>query len=79
MIRGETLKDYSEEVGGVFSQEEIEAIPYNHWKKDCEWMVLVSKAERHLFVPVSALTAREACDIAIQFFKLLEDPDDDEQ
>jgi len=60
------MEKYAEEVGGVFSFEEFDAIPYNHWKQDCDWNVIVLEGDEALFYLVEALTAREACTIAIK-------------
>ena len=63
------LEKYAEEIGGVFSIDDIEAIPYNHWRQDCQWMVLVVEPNlSSAFVPVEALTPREACTLAIKHY-----------
>ena len=63
------MDKYAEDIGGVFSEGDFEAIPYNHWKQDCEWIVIVLAPEDFVaFVPVSALNPREACSIAIQTY-----------
>ena len=73
------MSSYLDEVGGFFSEENIEAIPYNHWKKDNEWLVLVLEAPIYgAFIPVTALTAREAVCQAIAEFKIIKEKDSDE-
>ena len=68
------LEKYAEETGGIFSFDDLEAIPYNHWKKDCEWLVLIiDVSELGAFVPVTALTAREACIIAISHYTYMKE------
>ena len=62
----EVILEYMDEVGGVFHFGPFEAIPYNHWKKDFEWLVLIMEEKEFCaFVPVKALTAREACQEAV--------------
>ena len=73
------LAEYSEEVGGVFIYENIEAIPFNHWKKDCEWLILITDLtdSQVYFVPIRALTAKEACAQAIhKYYQNFEVSDD---
>ena len=63
------MKKYAQEMGAVFSYGEVVAIPYNHWKKDYEWLVFIMADHfRGAFVPVYALTPEEACNIAIKTF-----------
>lgn len=72
-------EEYAEEVGGIFSSGDLEAIPFNHWKKDCEWIILVLDLtdSSNAFIPVQALTAREACDLAFsQYNHYLEENDE---
>ncbi len=73
------LSEYAEEVGGAFTYEEIEAIPFNHWKKDCEWIIFLTdlSVSSVYFIPVRARTAEEACAEAVyQFYQSTEDKDD---
>jgi len=68
------MEEYADETGGVFSFGEIEAIPYNHWKQECEWMVLVIDPPANgAFIPVSALTAKDACTLAIYHYGEMRD------
>lgn len=69
------IEEYIEEVGGIYYIHDMQAIPYNHWKRDCEWIVLLFDKQKSVsFIQVCALTAREACEIAIyKFFCNLED------
>lgn len=72
-------EEYAEEVGGVFSCEDLEAIPFNHWKKDCEWLILLLDLadDTTFFIPVRARTAREACAVAFHNYSYhLEEEDD---
>lgn len=73
MHNDRSLVNYAEEIGGVFSQGDIEAIPFNHWKLDCEWLVLVIDNPYGAFVSVEALTAKEACTQAIYKYNNLRD------
>lgn len=70
------LQKYADEVGGVFTFDEIEAIPYNHWKKDCEWLVFLVDGDEGAFIPVTALTARQACEWAVFKYKFWLEEDD---
>jgi hypothetical protein len=66
------INNYADEVGGVYQIDEFEIIPYNHWKKDNEWIVLVLSMElpQHgSFIPVQAYTAREAAQIALNKYQ----------
>lgn len=66
--------EYSEETGGIYSSGNIEAIPYNHWRKDYEWLVMILDPPEHAaFIPVEALTAREACTQAIYKYSYIKD------
>lgn len=56
---------YANDIGGVHNFEDIEAIPYNHWKKDCEWVVLLILPKQAMFIPVKARTAKDACEQAV--------------
>lgn len=68
---------YAEAVGGVVSDGEIEAIPFNHWKQDCEWMVMIIEGRHSLvFIPSTGRTVREAVYNAIDLY-LGADTDDD--
>lgn len=66
------------EIGGVFHYGNLEAVPYNHWKQDCKWLVLlIDPPDIGAFISVTALTAREACQAAfLQYNTTLEDDDD---
>ena len=79
MKQSRNLESYAEEVGGVYSFDEFEAIPFNHWKKDYEWLIFVTDLglSKVYFVPVRALTAREACAEAIFRIKDNQEDDDD--
>jgi len=70
---------YAEELGGVFNFDELEAIPYNHWKKDFEWLVFIMDYPGHAaWITVTALTPREACQEAIKKYTetIIEEEDD---
>lgn len=73
------LEDYADEVGGIYSYDEFEAIPFNHWKKDCEWIIFLTdlSISKVYFIPVRALTAREACEEAISIVNYNQEDDDD--
>lgn len=59
------------------SYSDIDVIPYNHWVKDCEWIVFVRKrGTLGIFIPVHASIASEACKIAISQYKYLEEIDE---
>lgn len=71
------MVEYSEETGGLFSAGNIEAIPYNHWRKDFEWLVMVIEPlSGGAFVTVEALTAREACTTAIYKYLTMKENDE---
>ena len=56
-----SIAKYADKIGGVFHFEDIELIPYNHWKKDMEWLVMIVLGnDLGAFIPVRAYTAREA-------------------
>lgn len=72
------MAHYAESIGGIFTDGEIEAIPYNHWKRDMEWMVLVVESPKYgAFIPVEAYTAREAALKAIEEFIILKEDEDE--
>jgi len=78
MRKIEEFAGYLDEVGGVYSEGPIEALPYNHWKLDMEWLVLVINPPKNgAFIPVTAYTAREAACKAINEFKYIEEEDND--
>lgn len=62
-----TSTQYGDEVGGVFSVDDLEIIPFNHWKKDMEWLVLIVDSPREgCFIAVNAYTVQEAVVVALQ-------------
>lgn len=53
-----------------YSNGYLDAVPYNHWKKDCAWNVMVcDQDDRKAFISVSALTPEEAVRLAIIKYK----------
>jgi hypothetical protein len=71
------LEEYAEDMGGIFHFGDVEAIPYNHWRKDYEWLVFVMQLPFYsAFVPVKALTAREACETAVLKFSFWKEDDE---
>ena len=65
------LQEYVNELGGVFEVDGCEAVPFNHWKKDMEWAVLILSRRlpyRGGFFCARATTAREAVFIAMEKF-----------
>lgn len=79
MYRLNSMGEYADQVGGVFYWDDYEAIPYNHWKRDCKWLVLILLGENHgAFIPVDALTPREACMRAINEYKNIQEEIEDE-
>ncbi len=70
---------YESKARGVFYYEDIEAVPFNHWKQDCEWLILLIDLSDSVsyFIPITALTAAEACSKAIdQFYQSWEENND---
>jgi len=60
---------YTDKVGGIYHDGNLEAIPYNHWRKDCEWLVLVIKDSKAVrFIPITAITSKDAAMTAIYKF-----------
>lgn len=70
------LQTFADETGGVFTFDEIEAIPYNHWKKDYEWIVFIIDEDEGAFISVNALTAKEACETALFKYSLWKGDED---
>lgn len=65
------MNEYANEVGGIYHIGDFEVIPYNHWKKDMEWMVLVLEREEYQygsFIPVRAHSVREAVQLALKLY-----------
>lgn len=74
MNNADGFNSYAEKVGGVFDLGPFEAIPYNHWKKDMEWMVILfNKNDDAALIEVRAHTPREAVQRAIRKYNLLEE------
>ncbi len=75
----ESLTNYAEEVGGIFRFDDMQVVPYNHWRKDCEWIVLIIEgpSESAAVIPVKALTAKEACSLAINLYTNIYNGEDD--
>lgn len=74
MNEADGVNSYADQVGGVFDFGPIEAIPYNHWKRDMEWIVLIfgDKTEASI-IEVRAHTPREAVMRAIRKYRLMEE------
>ena len=72
-------EEYLFEIEGIFYWGDWQIIPYNHWKNDCEWLVVIPDSETSaVFVTVTALNPKEACVLAmIQYKNVLEDIEDE--
>lgn len=71
------VNSYADQVGGVFDLGPLEAIPYNHWKRDMEWIVILfDKADKAAIIEVRAYTPREAVMRAIRKYRLMEEEDE---
>lgn len=58
------------EIDGAFYWGEWQLIPFNHWKNDCEWLVVVPEgATSAVFITVTALSPQEACLLATIQYK----------
>lgn len=74
-----SLEEYCEEIGCGVSFDELAAFPFNHWKQDCEWLVLLINYEQKIstIVPVRARTAEKACVAAVEKYnELVEEYDE---
>jgi len=68
------VQRYADQVGGVFDLGPLEAIPYNHWKRDMEWIVLLfGDKDEASIIEVRAYTAREAVMRAVRKYRLMEE------
>lgn len=66
-----------EEHGGFYHFENLEVLPYNHWRKDFAWVVVViDRPAQIAFIPVNALTPREACSKAVALYLDKEEEDE---
>lgn len=74
LMNDSDILNYAAQIGGKYAQDNIQAIPYNHWKQDCEWLVLVLDPDSvSMFIPVCARDAEKAVDIAIKRFRFFRD------
>lgn len=60
------LVRYFDQLGGVFTCEEYEVLPYNHWRKDNEWLVLICHKDECIIWFINALSARDAAFESLQ-------------
>lgn len=51
---------FTEETGGIFFFEDVTVIPYNHWKKDYDWLVHICIGYRSFFISANGLNGLEA-------------------
>lgn len=61
-----------EELAGTFYRGDIEITPYNHWKSDCEWMVMIVHLKKWqcVFLHIEARTTEEAISQALDKYLL---------
>lgn len=77
MLKFDDLRDLADDIGGVFHSEDYEVLPFNHWKKDNTWMVMILPPHNvAAFIPVEALTARSAAISALELYKYIKEEDD---
>lgn len=71
--------NYEDEDRGFFFYEGIDALPFNHWKSDRDWVVFIYEISSEDFdeswknpltIIVEANTPVEACDCALYKLKL---------
>lgn len=52
-----------------YVKDNLEAVPYNHWKYDTEWLVYITdKDKKGAFISVEALDEAEAVKLAIYHY-----------
>ena len=73
----EVKNNFKEKRGTFYGADGIKVIPYNHWKKDTEWSVMVLDSEGPLEIfQISARTHEEAILKALEYFYDLEENND---
>jgi hypothetical protein len=65
----EVKKNFKEKKGTFYGIDGIKVIPYNHWKKDTEWSIMVLDSEGPLEIfQIAARTHEEAILKALELF-----------
>ena len=61
--------EYADQVGGVFNFDKTEVIPFNHWKRDMEWLVMIIPFLKiGVSITVKAYSASEAAQKAYEIY-----------
>lgn len=77
MLDYDDLRDLVDEMGGVYHRDGYDVLPFNHWKKDDLWMVLVlPPSNLPAFLPVRSLTSKDAALEALEFYHYIKETDE---